>query len=744
MLWHAFLLLLTVSSLSVRATTLGVAGRDLQAAFDGGNGDLLSLTDPISGYSYLAQRCPLFQIQLSRADGTSEWKDSRSAQRFAVRAQGRHQFTLTFRSLAPGVDATVEVRNSSSGGLRFRITIGNHSERIIEQIVFPLLRLKRPLGDSAEDDRLFVPGGDGYVATAEAMQRQKWQRRSYPGHASMQFTAYYDDLHGVSLRCEDTESKPKLIGASVGDNFLDLSPWFNCPFVPQVGYVSPWVDVGRVRASWTAAAMQYRRWARRQWWARAKGSDRATPQWLLDSPLVLSADFRPLGNGRMFVPLEKVTRFARLWQCALGANSILVEWRNWERHGYYTSPFYFPLYPSPDKAAQVLSDLHRAGYHSQAMVAGLKWMVYREPFHTPHYNVPGYDGREAFEERGRAVCVVARDGQAQVDQAYFTWDGDHAYMCPSTQFAKEHFRNTARILAQAGFDLFEFDQMNGGWCPPCYSTAHGHPPGYGTWTRRAIAELMEIVRAEGRRHNPDFAISMEDPGELFLPHLDTYISRVNDVIGWPAVGPGSEVVPAFSFVYGDLIQSTNVDLQHTTRPDDYVLLRTARAFIYGAGLSTQLTPWQVLADYGEENLFPSPDKMNRDQLTLLRNIVRTHDGPLRPYLSRGQMLLTGVLGDVPSVAIRAQHQVGDRREDVTISSPAILTNCWALSDRQVDAYVNLTNSPLTVPTDDEETVASTNLRSTIYMNGEPVHDKLNPRLHVPALGTLVVETTLAR
>jgi hypothetical protein len=725
-------LLLTV--LPCGAQPLTIDGQALRATVDGKTGDLLTLTATHSGFSYLAERrSPLFQLQLAGPDGASTWKDSRSARAVAAHWAGERELALDFAEVAEGLDVAVRVRGVPySSTVWFRLEIENRGQQVVEQVVFPVLRVKRPLGESPEDDRLFVPGGDGYVAGPEAMERQRWQRREYPGTASMQFAAYYDGLEGLAVTCRDTEGEPKLLGGSVGDGFVDVAVWFRRPLVRQRTYCSPWVSVGRAQGLWTGAAEDYRWWARKQWWAKPKTGERAVPKWLRDSPLVLSADFRPLGNGRMFVPLERATEFARTWQSALGADNILVEWRNWEHEGYYASPFYFPLYPSSEKVAEVLGDLHREGYHSQAMVAGLKWMISREAFHTPHYNVLAYDGRQAFEEQGKSVCVVGRDGQVLVDKAYFTWDGDHAYMCPATEFAREHFRNCARTLAQAGFDLFEFDQMNGGSCPPCYSQEHGHPPGTGTWTRKAIAELMQITREEGRRYNPDFAISMEDPGELYLPYLDTYISRANDVIGWPAVGPGSEVVPAFAYVYGDLIPSTNVDIQHTSRPDDMVLLRTAREFIFGAGLSTQLTPWQVLADYGEDNLFPTPDKMDRDQLTLLRNCVLTRDGPLRPYVAAGRMFLRPWL-QVPRVTLAAQHQTGTQTEEATIATPAVLGSTWALPWRGAHVFVNPTTRPVEV----REVFLFRPTR--FYLNGEPTEPFGSPEFTIPPLSTMVAE-----
>ena len=737
---------LLLCTLAAAAEPLRVDSSHLQLAFDAETGDLVRLAEAASGFETLAAgRSPTFQLQLADAERQSRWVDSRSARSVVAerRADG-HTTTLTLRylGLEEGLDATVTVQaRSDRPDVRFRLEVRNDSALIVETAVFPLLRLKRPLGDSAGDDCLFVPGGDGYVARAEALERQRWHYRGYPGPASMQLAAYYDDTVGLSVICEDTQAEAKLLGAGVEDACVSPSIWFQRPFVPGAGFASPWVVVRPCVGSWMDAADDYRAWAREQWWARPKRGE-AAPPWLAASPLVLSAEFRPLGNGRMFVPLERWAEFARLWREATGADSVMIEARNWERFGYYVSPDYFPLYPSPEVVAQTIGAAHAAGAHLQAMVASLKWVLSREPYSTPHYNVLGYDGRARFEQEGRPVCVVGRDGAVLVEPAYFTWDGDHGYLCPATEFAREHFRRTARGLAEAGFDLFEFDQMNGGGCPPCYSTKHGHPPGYGPWVHQAVAELMRITREEGRRHNPEFGLSLEDPAELLLPYLDTYISRANEVLNWPGAGPGSRVVPAFAYVYHPLLASTNVDIQHTSRRDDFVLLRTARAFVSGGGLSTTLTPWQVLADYGEDDLFPSPGKMDPDQLTLLRRCVRTHDGPGRSYLTRGEML-QAMAPEGRAVRHTVTWQTGTESEEVTVEEPAVLHSAWSLGDGGVAfVYVNCTREPVRVAVGHEtgDWSADGRGRPRVYVNAVRTHRLDVPgEAELPALSTLLVE-----
>lgn len=742
-------MLLMLAAAPVLAQQTEISSSALRLAIDRQTGDLVALDDLTSGAGYLAQSpVPMFQLQLTDGEGQSQWRDSRGADGVAVRREVEGpdtRLTVTYPQVEEGIDATVTVRaRAEDRALRFRIAVANDSDLIIEQIVFPLLRIERPLGPVPDDDRLFVPGGDGYVAGPDAMERQRWHYRGYPGNASMQFSAYYDDAVGLSVICEDTEAGPKLLGASVEDTYVSLPVWLRCPFVAGRDYESCWIAVQPCSGSWMDAAQQYRRWAREQWWAKPKTGEEAPPEWVASSPLVLSAEFRPLGNGEWLVPLDRWPEFARTWREATGASSVMIESRYWEHSGVYTSPFYFPLYPSPEVVSDTLASVQEEGIHVQAMVAGLKWMIEREPFHTPHYNILGFDGRQRFEEEGRPVCVVDRDGEVLVRKAYFTWDGDHAFMCPATEFAKEHFRNTARVLAQAGFDLFEFDQMNGGACPPCYSTEHGHPPGEGPWIHTAIAELMAIAREEGRKHNPAFALSLEDPAELLIPHLDTYISRADHAINWPAAGPGSQVVPAFEYVYHPLIASTNVDIQHTSRPDDFLLLRTARSFICGGGLSTQLTPWQILTDYGKDDLFPTSEKMDAAQLALLRNLVRLHDGPGKPYLTRGEMLRKLPL-DVPEVAYTLRYQKGTESGEVEFKQPAVLHSAWTLPDGRVAFFfANPTREALDVPfaARTAEWQATAGTRTRVYVNGEAEGGRALQELHsitVPGLSAVMVE-----
>src|SRR5262249_39696843 len=151
------------------------------------------------------------------------------------------------------------------------------------------------------------------------------------------------------------------------------------------------------------------------------------------------------------------------------------------------------------------------------------------------------------------------------------WETEHGTICPGENwanpgqsFGRIAHRNLATYLAGKGVDLYEFDQMNGGRFEPCYdvNSKHGHPHGYGTWVYARIAGIMQATFNAGRAVNPNFALAMEDPGELFIPVYQADFSRTGKVglPEWPAdVTATSQLVPAFRAVYGDLMPCVTAD-----------------------------------------------------------------------------------------------------------------------------------------------------------------------------------------
>lgn len=510
----------------------------------------------------------------------------------------------------------------------------------------------------------------------------------------MQFVAFFDPDHGLSLTCRDTVGECKFIGYEKQENALLLQLSIQRPFVKGLSFTSPAYALEPCRGSWTAAAENYKAWARRQKWSR--GSLRLPcPEWLKTFPLFLDMDLRPLGNGKRFVPLERAGEWADAWKEALHAPTVAVMVRSWEKEGIYVMPDCFPVYPSPPEFAAMTADLHRRGHFVFAMVAGLKWVIQRQPYHTPHYNVTAYHGWELFEREGRSVCAVDKNGQVVQQAPYFTWDGTKAFLCPATAYAWQLYARCARELAVSGVDLFEFDQMNGGGLAvPCYSTKHGHPPGYGPWVAAAIHRLFEEARQAGKAVNPHFALTMEEAGERYLDVMDTFCGRNHEIATWLAMGEGSFVVPAFSYVYHAVKPGMEIDIVHSSLepapgyPENLRLeglTATARNFIWGRMLSTQLRPWEVLSRFGEDDLLPLPHKMEASQLTLLRHAGAILWGPGFEFFFQGELEPVETPLDLPVWWVKEKN--GD--EEFLQPEPAVRASSFSLKDgRRAFFFVN--------------------------------------------------------
>ena len=50
-------------------------------------------------------------------------------------------------------------------------------------------------------------------------------------------------------------------------------------------------------------------------------------------------------------------------------------------------------------------------------------------------------------------------------------------------------------------------------------------PGYGRWIHTSLVELFQRLRQDCDELSPDFALSMEEPGELYVPYLQLIQSR---------------------------------------------------------------------------------------------------------------------------------------------------------------------------------------------------------------------------
>jgi hypothetical protein len=504
------------------------------------------------------------------------------------------------------------------------VTLNDSFSRELRSIEVAALKTSPELGTGLEDDFYFLPSADGSVASphlflsAGGASDLMQESREYPGSASMQFLAFYDDNVGLTLWSRDSEGESKTFGyqydRSSGKGRLGithLTPWTEDLDVPaQDVCESVPIVIERCSGSWMDAARRYRQWALGQPWANSTAHP--LPSWVEKRPLAVEADLQVQGIGVPLVPMALGTEWRDLldaWQSEVaGAMSpapssdipMLPIFRAFEKHGVFITgpnmtPFsvhdttwlgtdYGLLYNDHDIATSWLT-AKAAGHVPMAMVAALKWARTRDqhtfltvdpvgpvlPDPCPDsvaWWVPAFDPSNNGwfgSPGGDAVCVTNPNGQTVINMPEAKWDFEHGRMCPAVPYVRDLFRDLGVYAATRGILLYQLDQMNGGKTPSCHNVAHGHPEGDGRWRYESVKQMLEDILLGVPAGITDFGLAMEDPSELFIPQMALMGVRPGNLTGWPATASGVKgqhqtVVPAFQFLYSSRQESFTWDL----------------------------------------------------------------------------------------------------------------------------------------------------------------------------------------
>ena len=590
--------------------------------------------------------------------------------------------------------------------------------------------------------------------------------------------------------------------------------------------------------SWMEAADNYRDWALEQDFAMPPAGGRAN--WVEGRPTAFEADLKPLQIGAPLVALDRWDEVLDAWEAELtfgeGSSPLMPLFRQFEKHGTYTSgPDMLPLtirdaelmlgasgelfYGTLHDQSEIEVEwelLESAGRVPLGIVAALKWAISR--LQTPWPPTPGAPGSlcagpgqvgfwtsafdRFFSQSGGPTahsqafddtCVwlstdptsppTSPPNEANEYDPVAQWDTTYGRMCAWDQDAKDMFVDLAIAMAQSGGRVFLFDQMQGGRTEPCWNPDHDHAPGYGSWMAEQVIDLIVQVRAAGQAaslgSNVDFGITMEDPGELWIPHMDVAGVRPDRIHEWPSSASGvdgdtwAEVVPAFQYVYSSLIQTWTWDhgihtadqfgtpLHHGEWfPDDYKLdsLRLGRVIASGAWSYINLRKGQLATDAGFEcppspgewpytdpngDLEPMPDRADPAHKALIVSGVQMGqtliaNGGAKEYLQLGKMVRPeGHMIDTFEI-------IGLEQE--LIEQPTVALTAWELNGHTGILLVNCqydTPSTITRLPDklDGKTVslgAPALLRKPGAFVGEGQYDDFDEGLTIPENGVLLL------
>lgn len=514
-------------------------------------GGLTGLRDPHTAHDLILplDEQPAFGLRLCRGHEVRETSADQATRITHERKDDRVTFTATFPDMT--VRYTYEPYGRD-GLLACRIQVENRSPWAVTEVDFPRVFCPGRLGESSVDDRLLYPLHDGGIVV-DPYERMMGRslNSTYPGSLSCQVMAFYDPAGGVVVASLDPTGEVKRLWAKGGLN-MGLGITQLRPVTPGTDVVvdQP-VVVGAFQGTWHDAAEVYRRWAQQQPFC-------ATP--LCKNPL-WPAKFR---NGAMvnyFSPgredkegkskycLENLDGILPELKTRSGLPMITISW-GWEQHGIWCSQEYFPAFPSDEdfKARGALFDRYGTG---MVMLSGYRWT-----FEKPWAPRGPYDGTERFNREVKPWVTCREDPatptifESKDKQSY--QGSKYATLCRATQFTNDTISEIAQRCVKAGYTVIHWDQCTSGGASQayCLSPNHGHAPGYGRWIHTSLVELFERLRRDCGGLSPDFALSMEEPGELYLPYLQLIQSRPYVITPeFPMSPPLTEAVPLFMYLY---------------------------------------------------------------------------------------------------------------------------------------------------------------------------------------------------
>lgn len=672
----SLLLVLTVVSAATAQNIISLENDSLYVQWDESSGNLVSLKDKPSGRQWVTPESNASLYSIKLAD--SKTFSASSAKQTSVRKEEGTVIVECSHDEPAGFVVTCRFwLEKESGQLLGRIGIRSPAPCRIAEVRFPVVTLGLPFSGSGEEDRILWPECDGTMLLNPSENRIDRQYK-YPGSASLQMVAAFDPTAGLCLTARDRQAHRKMFCSWRREKAVEMNVTHVLPQTPMTQWELPY-DValaglqpsnGLERITWEAAADVYREWAIEQPWCRQTMAQRVSegdiPKWLTEPTLLLTFSLRgrladgTVGN-RLPVLVEQVERWSKVM--GVPVTCLII---SWEKLDTWTTPDYFPPYGGEDEFMEATRQLHKAGHRTMVFLSGLYWTLEKNIDHSDRPPVH-INQRAEFDRRGRASAVSDAEGQAAIRGKPDSGIGEAATICPTTELAREILVGTSRRCRHLGIDLVQVDQLVGGGMAPCYHPDHDHPPGGGTWCSKALYDLFAEIRKEGKAADPNFAFAIEEPGEFYLPILDTYHARDLHQGRWPRSGAGVLGVPLFTHVYHDYLSGYGSE-------GCYASERASRFSVYQIGMNLVCGKIPAVALWSR---WCDPEKLDPTQLRLLRAHLELWRGPAGEFLNYGQRVASPAL-DIPPMEMVLTEKDGKTKRELTF--PSVLHSAWKLPD----------------------------------------------------------------
>jgi len=678
------------------ATDIGLVTASTVVSFDKRTGKLTHLVHRSSGQEFVSSRSeePLFRVALTKPaghDSDGVTADEFRNVRIARAGSGKLELSFSGHASMP-LTARVTATTGDNGLVRFRIVVGNKSDRAVARIAFPCFVAPAMLGADGMDDRLLLPLShtDGAVIESPGSYSQS-RDAMYPEAAFTQFAALYDKTAGLYLAAHDGNGHCKRLGVrSAARKSVEIPFTHLVPEVAGRDVELPYdIVIGAFTGDWRDAANIYKRWAKQQFWCGRKLVERADiPQFLKDGAGILIAGIQNEKgyNGFLGENLERLPSLCEEYRRRTGLKHIVFVPYGWEHRGTWAGIHYLPAVPSSEAWRNANARLREQGDCLAMLTSGFWWVVKRKETR----NGPAFDDTADFERR-KEMLIQNADGSVftadfyEKTDVHAAWRGLSVKLCHGSATARETMLKIFLDVARLGTPLISFDQeIGGGQHQPCYSATHGHPPGYGNWMWTDFRDLCAEILREGKPIQPELGLLMENTSELAIPWMATYWSRQFGEVDHGAIG--ARGVGLFSYLYHEYVTAIGAACvqgqgQRGTRPSAEL-----RCYALANNLTRGLIPGPFIQDVPLE---PGNDKWKS-------KVAQAFFAFCKPYKHFHEYLLLGETQRPPAVQC-AEQEVWFWRQNnkkATVQLPVVTAGSFKAADGSVGTIlVNTTDQP---------------------------------------------------
>ena len=630
------------------------------------------------------QELPLYQLDLVK-DGKSVTISSREAGDVLVSFPDpstlkivsphpkHHLDVICFITLPPGAEMA-----------RFSIeVVRRNTEYKIAIIRYPGYAMLLSNKQKKMEALLPVADGQRILDPLRSMENGENRGWNYPGEASAQLMAMYDEQGGIITYASDGDGHFKRLTIRRVGSGLMLPFEYIAYHLNDLRIIMPYaIEVGSFEGGWERAADIYKRWAIKQTWARVLLEERSLPEAIKRPSFFLRVNVREMaGEGKSVNRTGEIPSVVKGWREGLDL-PITTLLFSWEKHGPWITPDYFPPYGGEAPFKRMVEEVRREGNQTMLYLSGLHYTLQKKPTH----GAGAFKANSPDLEKAFSSAIVNPDGKVRKDGVSEDGIGERLTLCPATPMAFDTLSASLRQSLELGIDIVQVDQIVGGGVPPCFSEKHGHPPGGGTWMYQNIARILDRLTEQVRRDHPGAAISLEESGELYIPHVDIFHTGEYVQRFWPRAGKGVVGVPLFSYLYHEYALGFGGGTAPLATGEENL---SAALYAQGMNLITGKMPagaaWMKLIPFSTLN--PMLQKFIRDGAGLLKSEAGK-------YLLYGKIFhLEGLQG--------LEQQIGFRSisgEHYDFPAPKLLASGFQLKNGSRGLlYINLTDEPLRVP-----------------------------------------------